>query len=153
MSTYLKAASIARLSLHDPDNFGIQKSQTIHRLELLQHWNIPTGSKILEVGCGQGDCTAVLASAVGGEGRVVAVDPANLDYGTSFRFSYPSACLGTGRIKQMTDGSFRCPIYPWRSTGSSLANSARQVDYLGSRIPSGLPILPPVRLVRGGQDL
>lgn len=153
MSTYLEAASIARLSLHDPDNFGIQKAQTIHRLELLQHWNIYTGSKILELGCGQGDCTAVLASAVGEEGRVVAVDPADLDYGASFRFSYPSACLGSGAVKQMTHSSFRCPIYPWRITGSPLANSARQVDYLGSRVPSGLPILPPVRLVRGGRDL
>ncbi|KAF2166859.1 hypothetical protein M409DRAFT_22912 [Zasmidium cellare ATCC 36951] len=77
-----KAASIARLSLHDPDNFSIQYSQTLHRLELLQHWKIPTGSKVLELGCGQGDCTTVLADAVGEEGRVVAVDPADLDYGS-----------------------------------------------------------------------
>lgn len=79
----LDAASIARISLNDghPTQFSIQHSQTIHRLELLQHWNIPTGSKVLELGCGQGDCTTVLASAVGEQGRVVAVDPADLDYG------------------------------------------------------------------------
>ena len=86
MSTQLDAASIARLSLHDPNYFSIQHSQTLHRLVLLQHWNIPTGSKVLELGCGQGDSTTVLANAVGEQGRVVAVDPAELGYGVSFRF-------------------------------------------------------------------
>ena len=82
MPTQIDAASIARLSLHDPTHFSVQNSQTIHRLALLQHWNIIPGSKVLELGCGQGDCTTVLASAVGKEGSVVAVDPAELDYGT-----------------------------------------------------------------------
>ena len=86
MSTQLDATSIARLSLHDPTHFSIQHSQTLHRLVLLQHWNIPTGSKVLELGCGQGDCTTVLASAVGEQGSVVAVDPADLEYGASFLF-------------------------------------------------------------------
>ena len=86
MSTPHEAISIARLSLYDPAHFNIQHSQTLHRLVLLQHWNIPTGSKILELGCGQGDCTTVLADAVGEQGRVVAVDPAELDYGVSLHF-------------------------------------------------------------------
>ena len=81
MSTQTNAVFIARISLHDPAHFGVQHSQTLHRLALLQHWNIPTGSKVLELGCGQGDCTTVLAHAVGEKGRVVAVDPAELDYG------------------------------------------------------------------------
>jgi predicted methyltransferase len=84
MSIRIDAASIARLSLHDPSHFSIQHSQTLHRLVLLQNWNIPTGAKVLELGCGQGDCTTVLAHAVGEQGRVVAVDPAGLDYGASF---------------------------------------------------------------------
>jgi predicted methyltransferase len=87
MSTLLDAEFLARISLHDPTRFDIQLSQTIHRLVLLQHWNIPTGSKILELGCGQGDCTAVLAHAAGERGSVVAVDPAELDYGVSFYFA------------------------------------------------------------------
>lgn len=86
MATQLDATVIARLSLHNSAHFNIQHSQTLHRLVLLQHWNIPTGSKVLELGCGQGDCTTVLASAVGEQGSVVAVDPAELDYGESFRF-------------------------------------------------------------------
>lgn len=77
----MDAASLARLSLHDPNNFSIQYSQTLHRLTLLQHWNIPAGSEVLEIGCGQGDCTVVIADAVGERGRVVGIDPAPLDYG------------------------------------------------------------------------
>jgi ubiquinone/menaquinone biosynthesis C-methylase UbiE len=83
MSTPSDAESLARISLHDPANFNVQHSQTKHRLLLLQHWNIPTGSNILELGCGQGDCTTVLARAVGEKGRIVAVDPAELNYGMS----------------------------------------------------------------------
>lgn len=83
MVTQLDAASIARLSLHDLDHFSIQHSQTLHRLALLRQWNISLGSKVLELGCGQGDCTTVLASAVGEHGSVVGVDPAGLDYGKS----------------------------------------------------------------------
>lgn len=86
MSTQLDADSIARLSLYDPAHFNTQHSLTFHRLMLLQHWNIAASSNVLELGCGQGDCTTVLAHAVGERGSVVAVDPAALDYGKSFRF-------------------------------------------------------------------
>jgi protein-L-isoaspartate O-methyltransferase len=83
VSTEPDAASLARLSLHDPLHFEIQHSQTLHRLALLENLKISTGSRVLELGCGQGDCTTVLAHAVGGSGSVVAVDPADLDYGVS----------------------------------------------------------------------
>ncbi|PSN60137.1 SAM-dependent methyltransferase [Corynespora cassiicola Philippines] len=84
MSTQLDAKSIARMSLHDPSHFGIQHSQTRHRLALVQHWKIPSGSEVLEIGCGQGDCTTVLAHAVGEQGSVVAVDPAGPNYGSPY---------------------------------------------------------------------
>ncbi|XPS72905.1 hypothetical protein M3J09_005063 [Ascochyta lentis] len=84
MSPQLDAVAIARLSLHNPAQFSIQHSQTLHRLVLLQHWKIPNDSKMLELGCGQGDCTTVLASAVGKKGRVAAVDPAELNYGAPY---------------------------------------------------------------------
>jgi predicted methyltransferase len=81
MSTQLDAAAIARLSLHDASHFEIQCSQTAHRLKLIEKWKIRPGSRLLELGCGQGDCTTALASAVGDQGTVVALDPASLDYG------------------------------------------------------------------------
>ncbi|KAJ3497284.1 hypothetical protein NLG97_g2015 [Lecanicillium saksenae] len=53
-----------------------------HRQRLIQAWSIPQGSSILEIGPGQGDFTVCLADAVGPTGKVVAVDPAPLDWGT-----------------------------------------------------------------------
>ncbi|KAJ5358662.1 uncharacterized protein N7496_011075 [Penicillium cataractarum] len=98
MSTQLDAAAIARVCLHDPTNFSIQHSQTIHRLVLLQQWNVPADSKVLELGCGQGDCTTVLASAVGEQGRVVAVDPAALDYGAPYTLGQAQSHISQGPL-------------------------------------------------------
>lgn len=84
MSTQLDADLIVDLTLTDPNHINVQDSQTRHRMQLLQHWNVPTASKVLELGCGQGDCTTVLAHTVGERGKVVAVDPADLDYGAPF---------------------------------------------------------------------
>ncbi|KAL6689764.1 hypothetical protein J3F84DRAFT_391391 [Trichoderma pleuroticola] len=49
---------------------------------MLEHWKIPSGSSVLEIGCGQGEFTSCLADAVGPAGRVVAVDPAPAGWGT-----------------------------------------------------------------------
>ena len=54
------------------------------RLDLCRKWGIPQGSKVLEIGCGQGDCTLVIAYVVGDQGHVTAIDPAPLDYGSWF---------------------------------------------------------------------
>lgn len=98
MSIRLDADPIARLSLHDPKHFSIQHSQTVHRLVLLENWNIQTGSKILELGCGQGDCTTVLASAVDDRGKVVAVDPADLDYGNPYTLGQAQSHISQGPL-------------------------------------------------------
>ena len=58
------------------------RPQFEHRVNIVKSWNILPGSRVLEIGPGQGDCTTVLASAVGDSGHVDAVDPAPLDYGT-----------------------------------------------------------------------
>ena len=55
----------------------VQLTQTRYRAALVTGLGIPAGASVLEVGCGQGDMTAVLAEAVGPEGRVVAVDIAD----------------------------------------------------------------------------
>jgi hypothetical protein len=55
--------------------------QMDHRHELVKFWDIKPGSRVLELGCGQGDCTVVLAEAVGENGHVDAVDPGAPDYG------------------------------------------------------------------------
>lgn len=59
----------------------IQRIQTAHRLRLIEKWNIAPGSKVLEIGCGQGDTTSALAWCVGENGFVHGVDIASPDYG------------------------------------------------------------------------
>ncbi|KAJ0161666.1 hypothetical protein CTA2_5835 [Colletotrichum tanaceti] len=54
----------------------------LHRQQLVRLWKIQPGSRVLEIGPGQGDLTVVLADAVGPQGLVVGVDPAPLDEGT-----------------------------------------------------------------------
>ncbi|MEV6239764.1 methyltransferase domain-containing protein [Lentzea sp. NPDC051838] len=78
----MNAHEIAQLMaawVPDPD---IQVAQTTYRLALASEWRIPDGASVLEVGCGQGDMTAVLASLVGPNGTVVGVDIAPPLYGS-----------------------------------------------------------------------
>lgn len=98
MPEHLDAVSIARLSLHDPANFNIQRSQTEHRLELVKQWKVSAGANMLELGCGQGDCTTVLASAVGEQGKIVAVDPADLDYGSPYNLGQAQRHVSQGPL-------------------------------------------------------
>lgn len=66
---------------HDPQ---AQVAHTRFRRVLVDEWGIPAGARVLEIGCGRGDTTAVLADAVGPGGRVVAVDIAHAHYGDTF---------------------------------------------------------------------
>ena len=57
------------------------EAQLRHRMALVEFWAPSPGGRVLEIGCGQGECTAVLAYAVGEGGRVVAVDIESDTYG------------------------------------------------------------------------
>lgn len=61
---------------------NVQRIQTAHRMKLSEFWRINAGDRILEIGCGQGDTTAVLAYMVGEEGFVHGVDIASPTYGS-----------------------------------------------------------------------
>ncbi|KAK8143183.1 hypothetical protein G3M48_007605 [Beauveria asiatica] len=76
----------------------IEKAQVEHRIQLINTWRIPPGSKILEIGCGQGTCTTVLATAVGPNGHVDAVDPAPSDYGSPYTLSQAQAIISAGAL-------------------------------------------------------
>jgi predicted methyltransferase len=73
----LEVIDIARIS-----DGASSKPQIQARVDLFKTWGIPSGSKILEIGCGQGDCTLVMAYLVGEQGHVTGIDPAPLDYGS-----------------------------------------------------------------------
>lgn len=59
----------------------VQTIQTGHRLKLAEFWNINEGDRVLEIGCGQGDTTAVLAHLAGESGQVHGIDIAPETYG------------------------------------------------------------------------
>ena len=73
--------ALAKLYPHSPEHLNVVRPQIEQRAQLVKTWDIQPGERVLEIGCGQGDCTLVLAAAVGDEGSVTAVDPASLDYG------------------------------------------------------------------------
>lgn len=88
-----------------PTSLAIELSQARHRIHLLRAWGshnigigIPQGSRVLELGCGQGTCTAVLAEAVGDAGHVDAVDPASPDYGSPATLGEAQAHLSEGPV-------------------------------------------------------
>ncbi|MYX74785.1 methyltransferase domain-containing protein [Streptomyces sp. SID3915] len=88
---------------HSPDS---QLSQTRHRAALVASWHIAPGSTVLELGCGQGDMTAVLAEAVGPDGRVVAVDVAEPSYGAPVTLGESAARLAAGPLGPRIDFRF-----------------------------------------------
>ena len=55
--------------------------QLRHRIALVNIWAPGPGAHVIEVGCGQGETTAVLAATVGASGRVLAVDNGPAEYG------------------------------------------------------------------------
>lgn len=65
--------------------------QAAHRRRIVDAWGIPPGAKILEIGCGQGDMTAVLAEAVGLQGFITAVDVADGGYGAPMTLAEATA--------------------------------------------------------------
>lgn len=50
-------------------------AQISHRLQIVSFFNITPGSRILELGCGQGDTTIALAHAVGPGGHIGTFPP------------------------------------------------------------------------------
>ncbi|GAB5589941.1 hypothetical protein Unana1_04841 [Umbelopsis nana] len=60
----------------------ITVTQTTHRLKLVHEWQIEETTAVLEIGCGQGDTSVVLADSVGPKGKVTCIDIADEDYGS-----------------------------------------------------------------------
>ncbi|WP_088042338.1 class I SAM-dependent methyltransferase [Bacillus sp. EAC] len=75
-------SSVVECMASNMDMYEIQRIQTEHRFKLAEFWNIKEGSKVLEIGCGQGDTTAVLAYLVGQNGFVQGIDIGSPTYGS-----------------------------------------------------------------------
>ncbi|KAH0559420.1 hypothetical protein GP486_004067 [Trichoglossum hirsutum] len=85
-------------SQHDIVKPSTQQPQNNHRTNLLNIWSISSNSKIIEIGCGQGDCTDVLARTIGPAGHIDAIDPAPLNYGSPETLGEAQARLSQSHI-------------------------------------------------------
>lgn len=93
-----RASHIASYSVQDPKHPEIELAQVEHRIRLINAWGIQPGSHILEIGCGQGTCTAVLSEAVGPNGHVDAIDPAPGNYGAPFTLDQAQEFLSKSAV-------------------------------------------------------
>lgn len=101
---------IAGLTAVKPEHRELQVVQTQFRMQLVEGWQIPPDAKILEIGCGQGDMTAVLANAVGPEGHVTAVDIASPDYGAPATLGEAAAHLKSTPLGERIDFRFEFDV-------------------------------------------
>jgi SAM-dependent methyltransferase len=124
------SALAAELALHfiearpDPSKSspGLN-SQIQHRLQIVQFWDIAPSSRVLELGCGQGDTTIALAHAVGPTGHVDAIDPGSPDYGT------PPLKDAHGHILSSPIGS-RISFHHSTATAYAESYSGPEYDYI-----------------------
>ncbi|KAF7316922.1 Methyltransf-25 domain-containing protein [Mycena chlorophos] len=95
MSDPNPAERLASLSGYGPQ---VGVAQPAYRLQIVAKWPIAEGLRVLELGCGQGDMTTVLADAVGANGHVDAVDPGALDYGSPQTLGQAQARISAGPL-------------------------------------------------------
>ena len=92
------ASKIAGYSIQDPKYPEIELAQAEHRIRLINLWGIQPGSRVLEIGCGQGNCTTIIAEAVGPTGHVDAVDPAPGNYGAPFTLAQAQKYISDSEV-------------------------------------------------------
>ena len=92
------------------DDPTIQRAQTEHRLKLADFWGISVGSKVLEIGCGQGDTTAVLSYLVGEQGLVYGIDIASSDYGAPITLGEAQDYLKKSKLGKQINIAFETDI-------------------------------------------
>lgn len=107
------AVELSKYYAAEPKKWEIE--QLHHRLDLLRIWtqnNFKSleGRTVLEIGCGQGDMTVALAHAVGSQGKVIALDPAPLDYGSPTTLGEAQAFISSSKIGGVIEWVQRDPI-------------------------------------------
>ncbi|KAI6253972.1 hypothetical protein MCOR27_006618 [Pyricularia oryzae] len=113
------AGRIASYSITPPSAPDIEIAQAEHRITLINRWGIGPGHRVLEIGCGQGNTTAVLAEAVGETGSVDAVDPAPPDYGAPFTLAQAQAHISASAVGDRVTWHNADPVAFLRSSSGS----------------------------------
>lgn len=125
------AERIASYQLLPPNGLASEAAQAAHRINILNSWGadvIKPGSRVLEIGCGQGNCTAVLAEAVGPAGHVDACDPAPPDYGSPFTLAEAQKHLSESEIGSRITWHRGKPWEPDAPGQEGIAGSERKWD-------------------------
>ncbi|ROW15922.1 hypothetical protein VPNG_02514 [Cytospora leucostoma] len=78
---------------HTANMRSIITPQVLHRKNLCNSWGIAEGAHLLDIGCGQGDATLVLATAVGPAGHITGVDTGPPDYGSPYTLAQAQAYI------------------------------------------------------------
>lgn len=125
MITLEDAEALARLMQASTKNLDVQVAQTLFRMQLVEEWRIPQGARVLEIGCGQGDMTAVLANTVGNGGHVTAVDSAPPEYGAPVSLGESAQRLERTPLGQRIEFHFNYDLLD-----PSKSFSADQFDYV-----------------------
>jgi SAM-dependent methyltransferase len=89
---------------------AVQEAQIRFRMELVDGWEIRPGASVLEIGCGQGDMTAVLADAVGPGGRVLGLDIADPSYGAPVTVGDSAAFLMASPLGERVEMRFQVDV-------------------------------------------
>jgi SAM-dependent methyltransferase len=85
-------------------------AQRRYREALAAGWDIQPGTRILEIACGQGDMSAVLAQAVGDTGHVTGVDIASPEYGAPLTLGEATALLQAGPLGERLTFRFQTDL-------------------------------------------
>jgi SAM-dependent methyltransferase len=79
---FLRSNRLLQTAIHAPSTKStIVVPQFKHRIALVESWQVKPGSSVLDIGCGQGESSLVLALAVGPKGHITGIDTAPPDYG------------------------------------------------------------------------
>ena len=81
----------------------IQRTQLKHRMALVKSFSIQKGMSVIEIGCGQGDTTVVLADAVGETGHVLAIDIAPPHYGAPVTIGEATAAIAASSLGKQVE--------------------------------------------------
>jgi SAM-dependent methyltransferase len=111
-------------------------AQLEHRLALARFWGVREGARILEVGCGQGDTSVVLAAVAGTGARITAVDSAPPEYGAPMTLAQSHELVAASplgaRIEFMTATDLSDPAVSFPDQAFDLVVFSHSAWYLGS---------------------
>jgi ubiquinone/menaquinone biosynthesis C-methylase UbiE len=92
-------------------NFGlVPEAQRRYRKQISESWNLIPGSRVLEIGCGQGEMSEELANSLGPEGRIVALDIARPDYGAPLTLAQATHRIKQTPLGKRIDFRFECDV-------------------------------------------